>query len=107
LTEDRAVAELVAILAEASTMLARANNDFAWSSWIDAADAVRELEGLAATLRAGGRPPRLELEVVFAPTGPIQEVSLSSGWADRFLELASRFDAALAKAYGPRGPATS
>jgi hypothetical protein len=31
---------------------------------------------------------------LFAPTGPIQEVSLSSGWGDMFLELAKRMDAA-------------
>jgi hypothetical protein len=31
--------------------------------------------------------------VLFAPTGPLQELSLSSGWADDFLKLASRFDA--------------
>jgi len=29
---------------------------------------------------------------LFAPTGPIQEVSLSSGWGQEFLELAERFD---------------
>ena len=92
------IAELVAVLVEARTMLSRANNDFAWSTWDDSAQAVRELDTLIGALRAGERPKRLALEVLFAPTGPIQEVSLSSGWADHFLELASRFDAALAKA---------
>ena len=28
-------------------------------------------------------------------TGPIQEVALSSGWGDAFLDLADRFDAAM------------
>jgi hypothetical protein len=36
-----------------------------------------------------------ELRVLFAPTGPIQEVSVSSGWGDAFLELADRFDDAM------------
>lgn len=30
--------------------------------------------------------------VLFAPTGPIQEVSLTSGWANPFLKVAERFD---------------
>jgi hypothetical protein len=41
----------------------------------------------------------LELSVLFAPTGPVQEVSVSSGWGDEFLILANEFDAALAEVY--------
>jgi hypothetical protein len=33
--------------------------------------------------------------IVFAPTGPMQEVSLSRGWGQEFLTLAERFDAAM------------
>ena len=36
------------------------------------------------------------MQVLFAPTGPIQEVSLSSGWENDFIELANRFDDAVA-----------
>ena len=38
------------------------------------------------------------MEVLFAPTGPIQEVSLSSGWGKEFLALSERFDDAMAAA---------
>ena len=34
--------------------------------------------------------------MLFLPTGPIQEVSLSSGWGDAFVALADRFDLAAA-----------
>jgi hypothetical protein len=40
-------------------------------------------------------PKRLDLEVMFAATGPIQEVSLSSGWGQDFLGLADKFDTAM------------
>jgi hypothetical protein len=40
----------------------------------------------------------MTLDVLFLPTGPIQEVSLSSGWGDEFLQLAERYDAAVAVA---------
>jgi hypothetical protein len=33
-----------------------------------------------------------ELRSLFAPTGPLQETSMASGWADEFLALSVRFD---------------
>lgn len=33
--------------------------------------------------------------IAFTSTGPMQEVSLSSGWGQEFLALAKRFDAAM------------
>ncbi|MEH1017773.1 hypothetical protein V6U90_32480 [Micromonospora sp. CPCC 206060] len=88
-------AALLAVLEEARAYLARPDNDFSWSSFHDMAAALEELDGLTAMVHAGGPVP-FTLTVLFAPTGPIQEVSLSSGWGDEFLALADRFDAALA-----------
>ena len=90
---------LVTVLHEARTLLARPDNDFAWSSWEDAAAAFREIDGLISRIESASLPPRLDLTVLFAPTGPIQEVSVSSGWGQEFLRLADRFDAAVAMAY--------
>lgn len=33
-----------------------------------------------------------DLELLFAPTGLLQEASMASGWADRYLALSKRFD---------------
>lgn len=68
------------------------DNDFAWSSWEDGPAALAELDRQIATIDAGELPPELDLAVLFAPTGPMQEVSLSSGWAYEFLAVASKFD---------------
>ena len=89
--------ELVQVLGEARKLLARPDNDFAWSSWDDATDALREIDGLLSRIASGDMPKRLEVELLFAPTGPIQEVSLSSGWGEEFLGLANQFDAAMKK----------
>jgi hypothetical protein len=35
------------------------------------------------------------LRFLFAPTGPLQETSMASGWAAEFLALAARFDDAV------------
>lgn len=33
------------------------------------------------------------LRNIFAPTGPLQELSLSSGWGEEYLRLAAQLDA--------------
>jgi hypothetical protein len=86
---------LAQVLREARALLARPENDFAWSSWKDAPEALAEMDRLIASLDAGIAPSRLGMSVLFMVTGPIQEVSLSSGWAQEFLEVASRFDKAV------------
>jgi len=38
-----------------------------------------------------GAPPQFSC-IQFAPTGPIQEIAMSNGWHDAYIELASEFD---------------
>lgn len=91
--------ELVQVLREARTLLARPDNDFAWSSWMDADAALAEVDGLIAILESGGLPDRADVAFLFVPTGPMQEVAVSSGWGNAFLALADRCDAALEAVY--------
>ena len=56
---------------------------------------LQELNGHIAGLEAGEPMRRIRLETLFAPTGPLQEVSVSSGWGEEFLNMARRFDAAM------------
>ena len=81
--------KLIAILKETRALVARDGNDFSWSSWVDRDHAISEIDSIIAELENDSVP---EIGTVFAPTGPIQEVSLSSGWNHRFLNLADRFD---------------
>src|SRR5207248_1029200 len=91
--------KLADVLREAIIWLSRPDNDFAWSSWGNAMEAVLEISAHIAILDAGTLPPKLDLTMLFAPTGPIQEVSISSGWADELLSLSERFDRAVNRAY--------
>ncbi|MDG6108062.1 hypothetical protein Daura_45495 [Dactylosporangium aurantiacum] len=84
---------LLAVLADVRAMLARPGNDYSWSSFVDAEAALEEIDAAVAVVLSGGTPTACH--VLFAPTGPIQEVALSSGWGDEFLTLAARFDAAV------------
>jgi hypothetical protein len=85
---------VLAALDDVRALLARSDNDYSWSSFGDADAALAELDELRAGVVAGVLDV-FTLRVIFAPTGPIQEVSLSSGWSDEFLAIANRFDAAV------------
>jgi hypothetical protein len=89
--------DLVRVLYETREFLARPDNDFVWSSWDTAANALDEIDGFIAGIEAGDVSRRSQLQALFAPTGPIQEVAASSGWGEEFLRLAVRFDAAMKK----------
>ena len=83
---------LIHILESAVELVALPDNDFSWSSWTNEAEAKAELHAIISTLKSGGLPDRISVSVLFAPTGPLQEVSVSSGWGDPFLKVAERYD---------------
>ena len=85
---------LLDALRETRALLARPENNFDWSSWENGEAALREIDVLIASLNDGTLRDPKDVTVLFAPTGPVQEVSVSSGWGDAFLELADRVDAA-------------
>jgi hypothetical protein len=88
---------LIAILRETQGLLGRKDNDFSWSSWNDAQEAVAEIQGHLERVDHCDYSQLFDLEVLFAPTGPIQETSMSSGWAYEYLAVAARFDEEIKK----------
>ena len=85
---------LADVLRSAVELLSLPDNDFSWSSWENREAAVAEVQTILELLERGELPDRVSLSVLFAATGPIQEVSLSSGWSETFLKVAERFDRA-------------
>jgi hypothetical protein len=85
-------AALVHVLESALELVSLADNDFSWSSWADDAAARAEIETLIEQVRSSALPDRISVSVLFTPTGPLQEVSLSSGWSELYLKVAERFD---------------
>ena len=86
---------LISVMQQAREFLSRKDNDFSSSSWEDQDHALTEIDLILTQLQNGLVP---DIGVLFAPTGPIQEVSLSSGWGDEFIELAEYFDRAYTEA---------
>ncbi|HLO98993.1 MAG TPA: hypothetical protein VK171_10400 [Fimbriimonas sp.] len=83
---------LTDILTRSRELVARPQNDFMYSSCLDQEDALRELDHCLEKDHAGTLTAR-EISILFAPTGPMQELAMSSGWSDEFLLLADEFDA--------------
>jgi hypothetical protein len=98
--------ELVELLRKARGLLASPGNDFAWSSWKDGPVALAELDHRLARIKAGELPSRVDLTILFAPAGPMQEVSVNSGWAEEFLAVASKFDAIAERVWAEPNAAT-
>lgn len=86
---------LIEVLREAREFLARPGNNFVWSSWDNREVALQQMDGFITRIEAGDIPARMDLTLLFAPTGGIQEVAQSSGWGREFLTLAEKFDAAI------------
>lgn len=87
---------LIDVLSEARSMLDQPDNDFSRSKWKDRASAVADIDAILARIDAAETVKMLPIQMLFAPTGSLQEVSIESGWADEFIALASRFDDAIA-----------
>ncbi|MFC5456539.1 hypothetical protein [Prosthecobacter fluviatilis] len=88
--------ELLNVLKETRELMVLPENDFVWSGWDGIAEALEEFDALVADVESGRRCDLMRLSVLYAPTGSIQEVSISSGWGREFCDVAARFDAALA-----------
>lgn len=86
--------ELIAVFEEARRLALLPDNDFSWSGWSDADEAVAAIERVLDRLRQNVTINNISMGIFFLPTGPLQELSISSGWGDEFIALADRFDAA-------------
>lgn len=84
--------ELIEILNSAIDLLSLPGNNFTWSSWNNQQHAIESIAVMINEIRNNNLRDKNKLSVLFAPTGPLQEVSLSSGWSDEFIRLANRFD---------------
>ena len=83
---------LVHVLESAIELVQIPSNEFCWSYWEDTEEATKEITKLLNIVRCYSLPERVEVAALFAPTGPLQEVSLSSGWAEQFLRVAEKYD---------------
>ena len=58
----------------------------------DISTIVAMLDRGIESLARGAALNRVELKTLFAPTGALQETSMSNGWSNEYITLAAEFD---------------
>ncbi|MFF3569021.1 hypothetical protein [Nocardia jiangxiensis] len=89
--------EVVRILETAIDVVALPDTDVSWSGHDEPAQVITELRDLIRRISPPGPDSATtrQISLLFAPTGAVQEISISSGWGEGFLLLAERMDRAL------------
>jgi hypothetical protein len=95
--EASPLCEIIDILNEIIRIVRRSEIDVVWSGYDTTDDVLSDLTGHIGRLTNNDLSRRKELKILFAPTGPLQEIALSSGWGDQFLSIAERFDQEMKK----------
>ena len=67
-----------------------------WSP-LSPVEVIKNLEIQIEKLERNEKIDILKLEVEFAPTSTIQEISIANGWSSKYLKLSSKFDKEIAK----------
>jgi hypothetical protein len=91
----KSLPELVDVVGEVLRLLQLPETDVVWSRYRSPQEAIQDLTSHLRRLKCGDLAGLPDLKLLFAPTGPLQEISISSGWGDRFIDIAARLDAAI------------
>ena len=94
--------ELISVL-ERVKELCSGSGDSLWST-DSAGDLSVQMASAIQALRDGKHVSLKGLDILFLPTGSLQDTSIDNGWGDEFLELAERFDN-IKKNWGQQSPA--
>lgn len=68
------------------------DSDSVWTSYDSPQELREELEEAKQQLKNNDSRCLEQLNILFAPTGSLQEHSLSNGWSKEFIQLATEFD---------------
>ena len=93
--------EIIAILTEIIEIIKTSPGYLDWSGYRTIGEPIEELTAHIERLKQNDLSGIPQLKMLFGPTGPLQELSIDNGWAYQFLDLAKRFDHAVAKITRP------
>lgn len=84
--------EIIKIVDTVIEIVTTNEQDIVWSYYDSVSDLVADLNDIKKRIGNSEKRWRIELTLLFAPTGALQEIALSSGWSEKYLKLASRID---------------
>lgn len=88
----RNIDELIGLLDVIRILIDSPNTNVIWSQFESVEDVLIKLDTLKWRVELGDNKVITDLRILFAPTGSFQEISIDSGWGEKFIELATRFD---------------
>ncbi len=83
------------VLMKTKALIKVSDIDVVWSRFENKEELITALDDHIEKLRSQDFAKLWNLIVLFAPTGSLQEISISSGWSTEYLALASEFDIAI------------
>jgi uncharacterized protein YqgV (UPF0045/DUF77 family) len=87
--------KLIKIINKVKEIIDSLNTDVTWSGYNTIEEVIKDLDSCIEQLKQKDKSVIEKLKILFAPTGAFQEISIDSGWSDKYLELASSFDKVL------------
>lgn len=69
--------------------------DVIWSSYDNPEQVISDIKTIENSILNGDIKAIDKMKFLLAPTGDLQEISISSGWGDEFLEIADTIEIAL------------
>ena len=86
---------IIEILKTVKELILEPKTDISWSIFENKDDLVIEIDAHIQKLKLRDFSKVKDLILLFAPTSDFQEISLSSGWGNRYLKISERFDTAI------------
>ncbi|MCJ7649325.1 MAG: hypothetical protein MUP85_11980 [Candidatus Lokiarchaeota archaeon] len=86
---------VINVLKKTKAIIKNTATDVAWSRFESEEEVIAALDDHIEKLKSHDFDEIMDLIVLFAPTGSLQEISISSGWGDAYIDLASEFDDAI------------
>ena len=84
--------EFIAVLKVIRNIVDSPDIDLCWSKYDDLAELLKEIDFYIEQLGKHDGSILKDLSLFFAPTGSLQEISISNGWGEKFIELSMVFD---------------
>ena len=76
-------------------MLSKPSTDVSWSSYNNSVEVISELDLLEKGISDNNSASAERLLCLLVPTSDLQEISIDSGWEDKFIDIARSLESSL------------
>jgi hypothetical protein len=91
------ITEAIKQISRLKILLSLPTTDVIWSNYNSADEVIKDLEDIEKGLKRSDKNAVDRLYFLLAPTGSLQEISISSGWGNEYLEIAATLEKSVGK----------